>query len=226
MVVVFSIRQSEQFPSNEPGFVFYWLAQHAMFTTEHTIFHVEPTQLFDKTARRGNDRPPRHSSINSHRNVTDNFCRLPWTSCSPKDETVCWCGSRWTAGIRSTATSSAPPRTSFSFRDDDARADAPVSCTAIRHASVKDEHTKTNEAKRCASLAQRSTGRSFRAAEHRFSRLLINNAALLMATKLSSRRAQTGNGRSHKCFRRQVFRERGSSRLHRTLMPEVRCFGI
>ena len=87
------------------------------------------------------------------------------------------------------------------FHDDDARADAPVSCAAIRHASVNGEHAKTHEAKRCArlarDLAQRSTGRSLRGAEHRFSRLLINNAALLMATKSPLRRAQTGNGRPH-----------------------------
>jgi len=134
--------------------------------------------------------------------VTDNFCRLPWTSRSAKDETVCWCGSRWTAGIRSTATSSAPPSNFIFFGgdDDDARADAPVSCAAISYASVNGDSEKTHEANRRAGLAQRSSGRSIRVAGHRFSRLLINNAALLMATKSLLRRAQTVNGRPHKCF--------------------------
>jgi len=41
------------------------------------------------------------------------------------------------------------------FRDDDdARTDAPVSCTAIWHESVKDERAKTHEAKRCTRSAR------------------------------------------------------------------------
>jgi len=70
-------------------------------------------------------------------------------------------------------------------------------------------------------LAQRSTERSHRAAEHRFSRLLINNAALLMATTSPLRRAQTGNGRPHKCFSfADRFFANGISRVHRA---DARC---
>jgi len=42
----------------------------------------------------------------------------------------------------------------FCDDDNDARADAPVSCAAIRHALVNGEHEKTHKAKRCACSAR------------------------------------------------------------------------
>ena len=80
------------------------------------------------------------------------------------------------------------------------------------------KHMKRNGAlDRRASLSQRSTGRSLRAAEHRFS-LFLNNAVLLVATKSPLLRAQTVN---LNVLSPTGFSRTGFSRVHRSLMQDV-----
>ena len=80
------------------------------------------------------------------------------------------------------------------------------------------KHMKRNGAlDRRASLSQRSTGRSLRAAEHRFS-LFLNNAVLPVATKSPLLRAQTVN---LNVLSPTGFSRTGFSRVHRSLMQDV-----
>jgi len=98
------------------------------------------------------------------------------------------------------------------------RSDTPQRSDTRRLTTSMRKHMKRNGAlDRRASLSQRSTGRSLRAAEHRFS-LFLNNAVLPVATKSPLLRAQTVN---LNVLSPTGFSRTGFSRVHRSLMQDV-----